>query len=180
MKKPYRYSKLKGRLMKRVCMILATMVQVLAFMISTTHAEFINNGGGLIYDTTLNITWLRNANYAKSSGYDSDGLMTFNQASSWAASLIYGGIGGWRLPTFDPANPRPATSTSANEIGSLLMRLTNGRFDLSLPAYTMADISPFYNLPHLLNIEEQAGVLDRFGGAARLRLGILYVLRLMG
>jgi hypothetical protein len=155
MKKAYRYSKLKSRVMKRVFMILATMVQVLGFVISTTHAEFINNGGGMIYDTNLNITWLQNANYAKSSGYDSDGLMTFNQASSWAASLIYGGIGGWRLPTFDPANPRPATATSANEIGSLLMTLTNGRFDLSLPTYTMADISPFYNLPHLLNSENR-------------------------
>ena len=29
------------------------------------------------YDTALNITWLADANYAKTSGYDADGLMNW-------------------------------------------------------------------------------------------------------
>lgn len=36
--------------------------------------------GGLIYNDHLNITWLQDANYAKISGYDADGLLIWNQA----------------------------------------------------------------------------------------------------
>lgn len=64
------------------------------------------------YDTTLDITWLANANYGMGSTYDatdgtSDGRMDWETANAWAASLNpYGsGITGWRLPiTLDP-NP---------------------------------------------------------------------------
>jgi len=51
------------------------------------------------YDTALNITWLANANYAQTSGYDADGLMNWTTANAWAASLNFNGITGWRLPT---------------------------------------------------------------------------------
>jgi hypothetical protein len=46
------------------------------------------------YDTTLNITWLANANYAGTT-------MNWSTANAWAAALDpYGsGITGWRLPT---------------------------------------------------------------------------------
>ena len=46
------------------------------------------------YDTSLNITWLANANYAGTT-------MTWSTANAWAAALNpYGsGITGWRLPT---------------------------------------------------------------------------------
>lgn len=53
------------------------------------------------YDTTLKITWLADASYARTSGYDGDGLMSWAAAKTWAAGLNpYGsGITGWRLPT---------------------------------------------------------------------------------
>jgi hypothetical protein len=35
----------------------------------TAHAALVNRGGGLIYDTTLNLTWLAYMNYAFTSGY---------------------------------------------------------------------------------------------------------------
>jgi Protein of unknown function (DUF1566) len=49
------------------------------------------------YDTSLNITWLANANYAGTT-------MTWSLANTWAANLNpYGsGITGWRLPTVSP------------------------------------------------------------------------------
>lgn len=60
------------------------------------------------YDTVLDITWLADANYAKTSGYDADGLMTFNNAYIWAAGLSFtDGVhvyDNWRLPTLEPAN----------------------------------------------------------------------------
>ena len=52
----------------------------------------------------LNITWLQDANYAKTSGYDSDGQMEWNVAVAWADGLVYGGYSDWRLPTVNPIN----------------------------------------------------------------------------
>lgn len=44
------------------------------------------------YDTSLNITWLADANYAGTG-------MVWATANSWAAGLNINGITGWRLPT---------------------------------------------------------------------------------
>ncbi len=72
------------------------------------QATLIDRGGGLIYDDVLNLTWLQDANYAKTSGYDADGRMTWSQATTWAANLSYGGYDDWRLPTMiDTDGPDP-------------------------------------------------------------------------
>lgn len=65
------------------------------------------------YDTSLNITWLADANYARTTGYDADGRMNWATATAWAASLNpYGsGITGWRLPTTNPID-----GTTADDI----------------------------------------------------------------
>lgn len=63
------------------------------------NATLWDRGGGLIYDDVLNVTWLQDANYAKTSGYDDDGLMTWSQAKTWVSGLDVNGITGWRLPT---------------------------------------------------------------------------------
>lgn len=63
------------------------------------QATLIDRGGGLIYDNDLNITWLADANYAKTSGFDTNGLMNWADANAWAAGLVFGGFSDWRLPT---------------------------------------------------------------------------------
>lgn len=54
-----------------------------------------------LYDTTLGVTWLRNANV--------NGGMNWANANAWAANLTTGSgaaaISGWRLPTMSVANP---------------------------------------------------------------------------
>lgn len=70
----------------------------------TANAALINRGSGMIYDDVLDITWLQDASYARTSGFDSDGLMTWDQASSWVSSLVFGGYSDWRLPTLSPVN----------------------------------------------------------------------------
>lgn len=55
-------------------------------------------GNAMVYDADRNITWLADANYARTSGYDSDGRMTWAQALAWAESLAFGGFDDWRLP----------------------------------------------------------------------------------
>ena len=70
---------------------------------ATTHATLIDRGSGLIYDTDLDITWLADANYAMTSGYDADGRMSWSAALAWAQQLSYAGFTNWRLPTtLDP------------------------------------------------------------------------------
>jgi hypothetical protein len=64
----------------------------------------VANGFEAYYDTELNITWLTDANYARTSSFDTDGRMSWATANSWAQSLIIAGISGWRLPQANPVN----------------------------------------------------------------------------
>ncbi|MDD5113014.1 MAG: PEP-CTERM sorting domain-containing protein [Methylobacter sp.] len=72
---------------------------------STAQAALIDRGSGLIYDDILNITWLQDANYSKTSGYSGTGLMDWFTAKTWAANLVYHDsvrnvdYSDWRLPT---------------------------------------------------------------------------------
>lgn len=69
-----------------------------------SQATLIDRGGGMIYDDELDVTWLQDANYAKTSGYDTDGLMGWKAAKAWASKLVYGGFDDWRLPIVSPVN----------------------------------------------------------------------------
>lgn len=68
------------------------------------QAALHDRGGGLLYDDVLDVTWLADANYAKTSGYDADGAMNWQDALTWAANLsYYDSVRGvtyddWRLP----------------------------------------------------------------------------------
>ena len=77
---------------------------------ASAQAALVNRGGGMIYDTTQNLTWLADMNYARTSGYDADGRMTWAAAGEWANNLVYGGFSDWRLPTLNSGD----TSCSEN------------------------------------------------------------------
>jgi hypothetical protein len=79
-------------------------------------AALVDRGGGLIYDTVLNITWLADANYANTSGYDTDGLLSWNDAVAWAAQLEYGGYSDWRLASMSVKAGVPTGSTNENDV----------------------------------------------------------------
>ncbi|AOF83590.1 PEP-CTERM -sorting domain protein [Methyloversatilis sp. RAC08] len=81
------------------------------------QAALIDRGGGMIYDSTRNITWLADMNYALSSGYAganagstgsnqilTNGRMGWDAAVAWAGQLVYGGFSDWRLPMLNPAD----------------------------------------------------------------------------
>lgn len=61
------------------------------------------------YDTDLNITWRRNANL--------NGLMTWAQASAWAANSTFGGYTDWRLPSTN--TPCIGFNCTSSEMGHL-------------------------------------------------------------
>jgi hypothetical protein len=85
------------------------------------QAALVDRGGGMIYDTTRNITWLADMNYAKtqwdqsagSQGF-ANGLMTWFEAVAWADQLVYGGHDDWRLPTMKVGD---TTCTGASSVG---------------------------------------------------------------
>lgn len=79
--------------------LLRMMVGTILGISTASHADLFDRGGGLIYDSDNNITWLADANYAKTSGFNAIGAMTWSQANAWAANLTYGGYSDWRLPT---------------------------------------------------------------------------------
>jgi hypothetical protein len=82
--------------------ILALTAAMVFGFTGSSEATLYDRGGGMIYDSVLNITWLQDANYAKTSGYSigtGTGAMTWSQAVAWADQLVYGGYSDWRLPT---------------------------------------------------------------------------------
>jgi hypothetical protein len=83
------------------------------------QAALIDRGGGMIYDTTRNITWLADMNYARTSGHtgtgvNPNGTMTWAAATAWADQLVYGGHDDWRLPTMKVGD---TTCTGASTVG---------------------------------------------------------------
>lgn len=75
------------KLPKKHALTLLTVVGLT--LSSVSQAALINSGSGLIYDDVLDVTWLQDAGYAKTSGHDADGL-------SYPGG-VYGIIDDWRL-----------------------------------------------------------------------------------
>ena len=105
------------------------------------QAALIDRGNGMIYDTTRDITWLKDWNYAYTSGYAAsgvapesfpwntntivtDGRMGWDAAMAWAASLEFGGYDDWRLPTGDKSKP-VGPFNEYGEFGSTYQRTVN-------------------------------------------------------
>ncbi|BAN34901.1 hypothetical protein SCD_n01065 [Sulfuricella denitrificans skB26] len=97
---------------------LASSLALCAVLVSSeANAALIDRGGGLIYDNVLNVTWLQDANYAKTQyiqsggtqGY-ANGYMNLSQATTWASNLSYYDsvrnvtYTDWRLPNTNPVN----------------------------------------------------------------------------
>lgn len=86
-------------------LIAASTLSLSLVAAATAQATLIDRGGGLIYDTAFDITWLADANYAETSGFDADGAMSWSDAMSWAGNLSYGGLTDWRLPVNPQSDP---------------------------------------------------------------------------
>ena len=91
-------------------MTMKNILTVVAFFLisNASHAGLIDRGNGMIYDDVTNLTWLQDANYARTSNYqgrgvDAYGRMDWAAAMRWASNLEFGGYDDWRLPTTLPA-----------------------------------------------------------------------------
>lgn len=92
---------MKSNLIKKTIRTLGVACLLTA---TVSQAGLINRGNGMIYDDVLDVTWLQDANYAGSSGFDSDGLLNWSNANTWANQLSFGGFEDWRLPKISPIN----------------------------------------------------------------------------
>jgi hypothetical protein len=78
--------------MKKSRLLGALCAAVFSFISLPTHATLSYVLGGLaVYDDVADLSWTTNANI--------NGLMTWQEANDWAATLEIDGVGGWRLPT---------------------------------------------------------------------------------
>jgi len=128
----------------------AKLLLVIVGMISMfggADAALIDRGGGLIYDTDRNITWLQNPN---------NNLMTVSQAHNWAINLSYYDsvrkqtLTGWRLPTVDEVGY--GYNFTGSEMGHLFYtELGNKGFEAPdgsspQPGWGLNNKGPFSNL----------------------------------
>lgn len=98
--------------------IIRTTILISLSMLSiSANAALESRLGGLAYyDTEADLTWLADANAAVGSVYDTydpgSGRMNWWDANAWAASLMVGGVWGWRLPSVIDVGNDGATYTS--------------------------------------------------------------------
>jgi len=88
--------------------ILSLVIFILFLLSTLSNATLLDRGSGLLYDDVLDVTWLQDANNAKTSGYIATGSMKGYQATNWASNLVYHDsvrnidFDDWRLPTVSP------------------------------------------------------------------------------
>ena len=140
---------------------LITLVNILIIIFGITSfagATLIDRGGGLIYDDDLDITWLQDANYPYTSGYQTqyDGRMGWEQAMNWAENLIYESYDDWRLPSAlnldgsGPCGPLPnqpnlGYNCNGSEMGHLYY------VELGNDVSSVPHFEPFINVEKNLN-----------------------------
>ena len=122
------------------------------------NAALIDRGGGLIYDSDRNITWLQDANYAQTSGVNVTGQLNWQDAVNWAANLSYGGYDDWRLPTTQVPDSGLSGGTCGNiplsfgtgcaggELGHMYYAELNGAVVGSAVSSSVPGPGPFTNL----------------------------------
>jgi len=128
-------------MMKRTDTWVATLVTpaLCLGLVSDSRAELIDRGTydgvRLIYDSAQRITWLGDANWAKTSGFDPNGEMTWDEARAWAGGLTIGGFSDWRLPITSDETCRGAGCTNS-EMGHLF----------AVEGVSSTDPGPFLNV----------------------------------
>lgn len=110
------------------------------------QATLNDRGGGLLYDDVLNVTWLQDANYAKTSGYDVDGAMNWNEATAWAAGLVYDGYDDWRLASNSPVNGSTWNySTSYDGTTDWSYNITTPNSEMAYMYYVNLGLKAYYS-----------------------------------
>ncbi len=104
----------------------ALVIAGLSLLTCNAQASLTEIAPGLVYDTDLNLTWLQNANFTNS-------RMNWADANSWANTLSFAGLDGWRLPGLLPNNTDCLGANCQNtELGHLFYSELNGQAENEL------------------------------------------------
>jgi hypothetical protein len=158
-----------GNMLARLVLSVVPMV----LGMSVSHASLVGrdiNGNPVngsdasavfLYDTDLNITWLRNAGAGAGTIYDAsnltptDGYMTWDSALQFTDTLVVGRYDDWRLPKSSPVDPTCSFQTDGGPIfgeldfgyhctGSELGHLRY--LELGNPDFSLTNVGDFQNI----------------------------------
>ena len=141
--------------MKKLITICAVVWVCLGLTVSV-RAALIDKGGGLIYDTDLDITWLANANLGGWSGltFNSNGSPAdaplWQEAMDWAANLEYQGYDDWRLPKAENISGNDATVLEDSEMAYLFYVHLGGTREQSILTSGDPDLALFSNIRNFM------------------------------
>jgi hypothetical protein len=142
--------------------IVLSALALVGFGTGTAQAALIDRGGGLIYDSVLNVTWMQDALYSQTSGASSNGRLTWEAAMNFAANTsYYDSVRGqylddWRLPTmFSTPAGAPVIYDTTGQLSELSFMFyvnlgfqANTGHDPALPNPTSSNYNPFINLTY--------------------------------
>lgn len=79
---------------------------------ASLSCRLVDNGDGTVTDTCTKLMWLKDANYAKTTGVSADGALQWASAMNWVENLQFAGYDDWRLPKakFPDLNCRPGAT----------------------------------------------------------------------
>ena len=118
----------------------SVLITIALSLSASANAALVERLGGLAYyDDVADLTWLADANYAQTSGYDADGMMTWADANTWVSGLSVEGISGWRLPSADESCPD--FYCTGSEMGNLFYNVLG-----NAAAGGLSNAGPFSNI----------------------------------
>jgi len=135
-------------------------VAVFALGTGTSNATLIDRGGGFIYDSVLDVTWMQDALYAQTVEASDNGRLNHADAMAFAANtVVFDSERGvywddWRLPQTinSPSSLGYDTTGMSSELAYMyyinLGYAPNMGHDPALPAPTSSNYNPFINLTY--------------------------------
>jgi hypothetical protein len=134
-----------------------------------------DRGGGLLYDDVLDITWLQDANYAKTvkaPDATPEGAMDFKAAQAWVAGLVYhDAVRGrdwddWRLPRIRPlAGERYSGRFRLDGSSDEGYNITSPRSELAYMYHVNLKLTGYYNKDGSVRSDFGAGRDGKWGGS---------------
>jgi hypothetical protein len=144
--------------MQKSLRLVVSALSLCALGTGTSTAGLIDRGGGLIYDDVLNITWMQDALYARTTGANSNGALNHAGALAFAANTSYYDSvrnttwDDWRLPqTFVNFAGYDVTGTTSELAYMYYINLgyaANTSHDRFTPEPTSSNYNPFINLTY--------------------------------
>ena len=129
----------------------AVCVALCLLGVGNASATLIDNSDGTVTQIRgdgSRLVWLKDANYAQTSGFDADGQMNWFQSMDWAATLNFAGFSDWRLPSalnIDGTGPCDSLNCTNSEMGNLYYVEFGGQ-----PFAPPLDWTPFINVQYLI------------------------------